>query len=115
MKKSLYLVTKLFVEGSNPVREIGKYISNPGVEHWRAVEKFTGYLRDKEDDIKLMYRKPRELQIVSSIARNLCNEQGRLSRCIKEDSTLLVECKQTGYTKLSQRMPHFPAHRQSTN
>jgi hypothetical protein len=43
--KSMYLVTKLMVEGSNPVRELSKFFSNPGAEHWRAVEKFAGYLK----------------------------------------------------------------------
>jgi hypothetical protein len=57
---ALYLVTKLFMESSNPVRELTKYFSNPGVKHWKAVGKFAGYLKDNEDDIKSTYRKPRE-------------------------------------------------------
>jgi hypothetical protein len=38
--KSLYLVTKLYVEGSNPVRELAKFFSNPGSEEWKALERF---------------------------------------------------------------------------
>jgi hypothetical protein len=65
--KSVCLVTKLLVEGSNPVRELAKFFSNPGVEHWKAVEKFAGCLKSKEDNIKLTHRKPKELQMVSSV------------------------------------------------
>jgi hypothetical protein len=71
----MYLVTKLFVEDLNPVRELAKYFSNPGVEHWKAVEKLTGYLKDNEDDINLTYRKPRELWIVSSIDNNYATDK----------------------------------------
>jgi hypothetical protein len=66
----VYLVTKLFVEGSNPVGELAKYFSNPGVGLWKAVEKFTGYLKDNKDDIKLTSRKPRELRIIISADSN---------------------------------------------
>jgi hypothetical protein len=70
MGKALYLVTKLFVEGSNLVRELAKHFSNPGEEHWKAIEKFVGYLKENQDDIKLTYCKPREMRIVSSVDSN---------------------------------------------
>ncbi len=73
--KSMYLVTKLFVEGSNPVRELAKFFSNPGNEHWKAVEKFAGYLKENEDDIKLTYRKPKELRMVSSVDSNYATDK----------------------------------------
>jgi hypothetical protein len=60
------LVTKLYVEGSNPVRELAKFFSDPGSEQWKALERFVGYLKENEDDIKLAHRKPKELRIVSS-------------------------------------------------
>jgi hypothetical protein len=68
--KSMCLATELFVEGSNPVRELAKFFSNPGVEHWKAVEKFAGCLKAKEDNIKLTCRKPKELQMASSVDSN---------------------------------------------
>jgi hypothetical protein len=74
--KALYLVKKLFVECSNPVKELVKHFSNPGEEHWKAIEKFVGYLKDnKEEDIKLTYRKPRELYIVSSVDSNYATDK----------------------------------------
>jgi hypothetical protein len=73
--KSMCLVTKLLVKGSNPVRELAKFFSNPGVEHWKAVEKFAGYLKSKEDDIKLTCRKPKELRMVSSVDSNYATDK----------------------------------------
>jgi hypothetical protein len=77
--KALYLVTKLFVEGSNPVRELAKHFSNPGKEHWKALEKFVGYLKKIQDDIKLTYRKPRELRVVSNVDSNYATD--KVDRC----------------------------------
>jgi hypothetical protein len=73
--KSLYLTSKLFVEGSNPVRELAKNFSNPGDEHWKAVEKFTGYLKENEGEIKLTYRKPKKLRIVSCVDSNYATDK----------------------------------------
>ena len=73
--KSMYLVCKLFVEGSNPVRELAKFFSNPGVQHWKAAEKFAGYLKENEENIKLTYRKPKELRMVSSVDSNYATDK----------------------------------------
>jgi hypothetical protein len=74
-RNALYLVTKLFVEGSNPVRELAKHFSNPGKEHWKALEKFVGYLKGIQDDIKLTYRKPKELRVVSNVDSNYATDK----------------------------------------
>jgi hypothetical protein len=71
--KSMYLMTKCFVEGSNPVRE--EFFSNPGVKHWKALEKFAGYLKKHEKDAKLTYRKPKELRMVSSMDSNYATDK----------------------------------------
>jgi hypothetical protein len=74
--KSLCLVTKLHVEGSNPVRELAKFFSNPGSEQWKALDRFVGYLKENEDDVKLTYRKPKEPRIVSSVDSNYATDKG---------------------------------------
>jgi hypothetical protein len=74
--KSLHLVTKLYVEGSNPVRELAKFFSNPGSEQWKALERLVGCLKKNEDDIKLTHRKPKELRIVSSVGSNYATDKG---------------------------------------
>jgi hypothetical protein len=73
--KAMYLVTKLFVEGANPVRELSKFFTNPGIEHWKALEKFVGYLKKNEEDIRLTYRKPKELRMVSSVDSNYATDK----------------------------------------
>ena len=73
--KAMYLVTKLFVEGANPVRELSKFFTHPGIEHWKALEKFVGYLKKNEEDIRLTYRKPKELRMVSSVDSNYATDK----------------------------------------
>jgi hypothetical protein len=70
MGKALNPVTNFFVQGSNLVRELAKHFSNPGEEDRKAIKKFVGYLKEYQDDIKLTYRKPRELHVVSSVDSN---------------------------------------------
>jgi hypothetical protein len=74
--KSLCLVTKLCVEGSNPVRELAKFFSDPGSEQWKALERFVGCLKENEDDVKLACRKPKEPRIVSSVDSNCAKDKG---------------------------------------
>jgi hypothetical protein len=70
------LVTKLHVGGSNPVRELANFFLNPGVKQWKALERFAGYLKENNDDIKLTHRKPKELRIVSSVDSNYATDKG---------------------------------------
>ena len=60
--KIMYLVTQFFAEGSNAARDMARHFTNPGEEHWSAVDRFVGFLKGNEDDIKLTFRKPRELR-----------------------------------------------------
>ncbi len=82
--KSMYLVTKHFVEGSNLIRKLSKFFSNPGDEHWKDVEKFAGYLKDNEDEIKLTYRKPKELRMVSCVDSNYATDKEDRKVCLEE-------------------------------
>jgi hypothetical protein len=68
--QSTCLVTKLFLEGSNLVRELAKFFSDPGIEHWEHVEKFAGCLKDNEHDIRLTHMKPKEMWMMSSVCRD---------------------------------------------
>jgi hypothetical protein len=68
--KIMYLVTKLFLEGSNPAREMAKHFSNPGEAHWKEVERFVGYMKGNIDEIKLTYRKPREMRVMAMVDSN---------------------------------------------
>jgi hypothetical protein len=74
--KSLCLVTKLCMEGSNPARELAKFFSDPGSEQWKALERSVGCSKENKDDIKLACRKPKELRIVSSVNSNYAMDKG---------------------------------------
>jgi hypothetical protein len=74
--KSPCLATKLYMEGSNPARELAKFFSDPGSEQWKALERFVGHSKENEDDVKLACRKPKELRIVSSVDSNYATDKG---------------------------------------
>ena len=68
--KLMYLTTKLSLETSNAVRELAKHLINPGPKHWKALERLVGYLKWRKNDIKITYRPPRELRVVSYVDSN---------------------------------------------
>jgi hypothetical protein len=68
--KIMYLVTKVFVEGSNAARELSKHFQKPVEVHWKELERFVGYLKENENDIKITYRKPRELRPMAMVDSN---------------------------------------------
>jgi hypothetical protein len=49
--KIMYLVTKLYPEGSNAARELARQFRNPSKEHWKELERLIGYLK-KNDLLK---------------------------------------------------------------
>jgi hypothetical protein len=78
--KIMYLVCKLFAEGSNGAREMARQFGNPGPDHWRELEKYVGYLKENEKDVKLAYQRPRELRVVSNVDSNYAmNKEDRRS------------------------------------
>jgi hypothetical protein len=73
--KIMYLVTKIFGEGANQVRELTRHFANPGEAHWKALDRFVGYLKANKEDVKLTYRKPRELRPVSMVDSNYATDK----------------------------------------
>jgi hypothetical protein len=59
--KIIYYATKIAPEICNAVRELAGHLSNPGEEHWKALERCVGYLTSKGTKT-LCLRKPRVLQ-----------------------------------------------------
>jgi hypothetical protein len=68
--KIMYLVTKLMVEGCNAARELSKHFQKPVEEHWKELERFVGYLKVNETNIKIIYRRPRELRPMAMVDSN---------------------------------------------
>jgi hypothetical protein len=59
--KIMYYATKISPEICNAVRELAGHLSNPGKDHWKALERCVGYLTDQGTKA-LCLRKPRVLQ-----------------------------------------------------
>jgi hypothetical protein len=62
--KIMYYTTKIAPELSNASRDLATHLSNPGIEHWKALERCVGYLSSLYKPA-LILRKPRELRSIS--------------------------------------------------
>jgi hypothetical protein len=62
--QNTYYATKIALEICNAVRELAGHLSNPGEEHWKALERCVEYLTS-EGTKSLCLRKPRVLQSIS--------------------------------------------------
>jgi hypothetical protein len=62
--KLMYYMTKIAPEICNATRELASHLSNPGEEHWKALERCVGYVISKPHE-GLTFRKPRELRSIS--------------------------------------------------
>jgi len=65
--KILYLTSKMMIEGCNASRELARFFSGAKEQHWEAVYRFVGYLKDNKKEIKLTFRKPKELRIMGNV------------------------------------------------
>ncbi|KAI2499176.1 GAG-pre-integrase domain [Fragilaria crotonensis] len=64
--KIMYLMTKLAPDIANPARELAQHLSNPGHEHWKALERLVGHIKMKPYE-GLVYRRPKELRPISIV------------------------------------------------
>jgi hypothetical protein len=62
--KLMYYMCKIAPELSNAVRELASHMTNPGLPHWKALERCVGYLTSSDYE-GLTYRRPRELRSIS--------------------------------------------------
>ena len=54
---------KFLTHSRMPIRRLGRYQSNPGIEHWKAVKKVLCYLQGSKD-YRLTYRRTNNLEII---------------------------------------------------
>ena len=73
--KIMYLANKLLIEGANSAWEISKFFMNPKKSHWKAVEFFVGYLKSKQDKIRLTYHKPEDLCVLGVASTNYATDK----------------------------------------
>ena len=91
--KAIYLVTKILPEGSNAARDLAKHFSNPGPDHWKSVGRMVGHLKKHKDELRLTFRKPKELRASNSSdsdyalaedRRSVSGNVGTLGGCITD-------------------------------
>ena len=61
--KLLYYVVKVGPECGNDVRDLARYMSNPGEDQWKAMRRVVGYLKGKNLHGHVM-RRPKDLKAV---------------------------------------------------
>lgn len=67
--KILYYTTKIAPDCANAIRELSQHMSNPGIEHWQALDRLVGYMKGKGEHT-LIYRKPTEYRSISYVDLN---------------------------------------------
>jgi hypothetical protein len=68
--KVLYYAKKVAPDMNNAVRELAQFLSKPGPEHWKALERCVGYVKSNRFNGELWITKPKELRIVSGADSN---------------------------------------------
>jgi len=83
--KVMYYTTKIAPECSNAARELVQHMSNPGNEHWIAMERMCGYIKAKGKH-EIVYCRPKELKVIcfadSDYAKNsddCCSVSGHVT------------------------------------
>jgi hypothetical protein len=74
--KVLYYAKKVAPEMNNAVRELAQFLSKPGPEHWKALERCVGYVKSNRFNGELWITKPKELRIVSGADSNHGTDSG---------------------------------------
>ena len=78
--KIMYLVTTIIPEGANTARELSRFFSNPGEEHWKSLKRFIGFLQTYRSSIRLTRRRPKELRVGINVDSNYAtNKEDRKS------------------------------------
>ena len=66
-------MTKVGPEMSNACRELASHLSNPGPEHWKALERAVGYIKSREG-VGLKFSRPRSDQLISFVDSNYATD-----------------------------------------
>jgi hypothetical protein len=83
----IYYATKIAPEICNAVRELEGHLSNPGAEHWKALDRCVGYLTDTGTQ-PLCLRKPRVLHSISDCDSDYAKDENDRRSILKPINTL---------------------------
>ena len=64
--KIMYLSTKLAPDLGNAARDLAQHLSNPGEEHWKALDRMVGHIKMRPYE-GLIYSRPKELRPISMV------------------------------------------------
>ena len=77
--KAMFRNQKMGTECNNATRELSRFMHHPGEQHWKALERYCGYLKAIPFD-KLRYRAPDKLRSVTYFDSNFAhNPDDRVS------------------------------------
>jgi len=77
--KLMWFVKKTMPEAANPIRELASHMDKPGEQHWRAMERVVGYIK-QNDPCVLRLQKPRDLKCYAYVDSNFAtNKENRKS------------------------------------
>ena len=62
--QSMFYSTKIAPECAFANGQLARHMQNPGEEHWKAMDRFVGYIKTKKEH-KLIMKKPTELRTIS--------------------------------------------------
>jgi hypothetical protein len=86
--KILYYAKKVAPDMNNAVRELAQFLSKPGPDHWKALERCVGYVKSNRFNGELWITKPKELRIVSGADSNHATDSGDRKSVMSEVHTL---------------------------
>ena len=71
--KLIYYSTKISPDCSNAVRELSQHMSNPGEQHWKALDRIIGYVSNKKNN-QIIYNSPKEMVSISYSDSNYASD-----------------------------------------
>ena len=77
--KIMFDATKVCPKIVNATRELATHMSNPGEEHWKAMEHLVGYIRGTIGEPAMILHKPKEMRAVSFVDASNANGVERRS------------------------------------
>jgi hypothetical protein len=86
--KILYYAKKVAPDMNNAVRELAQFLSKPGPDHWKALERCVGYVKSNRFNGELWITKPKELRIVSGADSNHATDSDDRKSVMSEVHTL---------------------------
>jgi hypothetical protein len=108
--KIMYLVTKILVEGSNAAQELARQFGNPNDAHWVELGMFVGYLKRHRKLVKLIYRKPKDLRVLSNVDSNYATDEETCKSASRAIHTIIGTIV-NWLSKTHQSLSHTIKHR----